>query len=93
MTDCDAVYRERACLLALLATHYPAHLQPDPEAPDWPVLHMQLPTGQATWHIGENDLDLFGHVRTDRHEPWDGHSTEEKYRRIAELTSLRGAHD
>lgn len=92
MNDCDAVYRERAHLLALLAAHYPAHLQADPAAPNWPVLHLQLPTGQCTWHIGEADLDLFTHVRTDRHEAWDGHTTEEKYRRITELVSLRGAH-
>lgn len=92
MSDCTPVYRERAYLLALLATHYPAHLQPDPAEPDWPVLHLQLPTGQCTWHIGEADLDLFTHVRTDRHEAWDGHSTEEKHRRIAGLTRLRAGH-
>lgn len=88
--NCDTVYRERAHLLALLATHYPSHIQPDPVEPDWPVLYLDLPTGQAAWHIGERDLGLFQHVRTDVYEPWDGHTTDEKYARIAELTRLRG---
>lgn len=47
-------------------------------------------TTQATWHIGEDDLELFRHVRTDVYEPWDGHTTEAKYERIAALTDLRG---
>lgn len=85
----DSVYRERAHLLALLTTHYPSHLQPDPAEPDWPVLYLILPTGQATWHISPDDLGLFDHVRTDIHEAWDGHTTEQKYERLAELTALR----
>lgn len=86
-----SVYRERAHLLAHLATVYPAHLQPDPAEPDWPVLHVELPTGQACWHISEDDLDLFTHVRTDRFTAWDGHSTEEKYRRLDQATHQRAA--
>lgn len=85
----DFVYRERAHLLAHLATFYPAHLQADEDEPDWPVLCLQLPTGQAMWHISDADLDLFEGVRTDKLIPWDGHSTEEKYRRLHELTRLR----
>lgn len=82
----DSVYRERAHLLAHLAVIYPAHLQADPAEPDWPLLVLELPTGSATWHIADSDLDLFGHVRTDRFTPWDGHSTEEKYRRLDQAT-------
>lgn len=85
----DDVYRERAHLLALLATHYPAHFEIDPEAPDWPVLHLDFPTGQCCWHISQNDLHLFGHVEAEPGNTWDGHTTEEKYRRIAQYTRLR----
>lgn len=86
----DALYRERSHLLALLATHYPAHLQPDPAQRSWSVLYLSLPTGQCTWHISEEDLDLFEHVRTDITEVWDGHTTAQKYGRVDELTDLRG---
>jgi hypothetical protein len=77
-----AVYRERAHLVAHLAAIYPSHIQPDPAEPDYLVLHLGLPTGQATWHIAPDDLDLFGHVRTDLNQDCDGHTTDEKYRRL-----------
>lgn len=85
----DSLYRERAHLLALLTTHYPSHIQADTAEPDWPVLHISLPTGQCTWHLSDADLDLFEHVRTDTVETWDGHTNEEKYARVDELTRIR----
>lgn len=98
----SAAYRERAHLTAHLAASYPAVLVEgaDASAPDWPVLFVKLPTGQASWHISPTDLDLFSHVRrTMAGMPdapvWDGHSTEEKYARVdahAELlTATKGA--
>ncbi|WP_055563643.1 hypothetical protein [Streptomyces atriruber] len=86
----DGVYRERARLVALLAALYPSTLVlgADPEEPDWAVLFITLPTGQASWHIAADDLSLFHHVDLDdANTPgapeWDGHSTAEKYERIA----------
>lgn len=86
----DSVYRERAHLLAHLAAIYDAHMQPDPEHPNWPVLYIDFPTGgQCCWHISDADLDLFGHVRTDITEVWDEHTTDEKYRRVDRATRAR----
>lgn len=88
----DGVYRERAHLVALLATIYPSYIgRTDPETPDWPVVTVELPTGQACWHVAARDMDLFAHVQpTPRYaRGWDGHGTEEKYRRIAELAAGR----
>jgi hypothetical protein len=78
-----AVYRERARLIAHLAAVYPSVLVHGADAaePEWPVLFVTLPTGQASWHISPGDLDLFAHVRVGD-GVWDGHSTEEKYRRL-----------
>ncbi|AWN05286.1 hypothetical protein SEA_IBANTIK_64 [Streptomyces phage Ibantik] len=80
------VYRERAHLLAHLAAIYPSRLirGADPQEPDWPVLFVELPGGQATWHISPDDLDLFQYVSDEESDwaVWDGHSTEEKYRRL-----------
>lgn len=87
----DAAYRERAHLVALLAALYPAHIgYTDPAAIDWLVVTIETPTGQMSWHIAERDRDLFEHVRLVPavHNVWDGHTTEEKYRRLRELTAL-----
>ncbi len=45
----------------------------DENEPEWPVLYIELPTGQVSWHIPQHA------------EPWDCHDTEEKYRRIDEF--------
>jgi hypothetical protein len=81
------IYRERAYLLSLLSTQYPSHLYVDPDGePGFGVVvSMSFLTGQANWHISESDLDLFDHLDRFAHSNWDGHSTEEKYQRIAAL--------
>lgn len=86
------VYRERAYLVALLCAIYPATLVygADPSEPDWPVVFVDLPTGQASWHISPGDISVFDDVRSrnagDPDAPiWDGHSTLEKYERIAKF--------
>lgn len=77
------VYRERAHLVALLAALYPASWQPDPNEGNWPVVYIQLPTGQASWHISPKDWHLFDGTARDDTTIWDGHTTAEKYERIA----------
>lgn len=82
------VYAERAHLVAYLATQYPAAMAyNDPAEPDWPVLYIDSPKGQLTWHISPDDLWLFAHVPVKREDMprWDGHSTEEKYQRLRDL--------
>lgn len=90
----DGAYRERAQLLAEFATRYEAYLAyTDPDVPTWPVLTVETPTGQMCWHINPADLDLFGHVSWV--DPvaigWDGHTTEEKYQRLAALVAAAQA--
>ncbi|CAM5346068.1 WDGH domain-containing protein [Streptomyces aurantiogriseus] len=79
----DGVYRERAHLVAHLAAAYPSAIgYHDPDEPDWAVVIIELPTGQASWHVSPDDMDLFAHVQRSETNTWDGHSTEEKYARI-----------
>ncbi len=47
----------------------------DPAEPAWPVAFIELPTGQVSWHMPQ-------HARE-----WDGHSTEEKYKRCRAYVS------
>lgn len=88
----DDIYRERAHLVAHLAALYPSCIGfSDPNEPEWAVVTISLPTGQVTWHVAPNDMDLFGHVRKDLAAAWDGHSTEEKYERLDKATRAKAA--
>lgn len=92
MTDQPSPYRERAFLVAHLASQYfSAITYNDPNEPDWPVIYIETPAGQLSWHLSPDDLDLFEHVIrvTPESITWDGHTTEEKYRRLAKLTLER----
>lgn len=86
----DSIYRERAHLVAHLAALYESNMVfgADPAEPDWPVVYVYLPTGQASWHISPEDVDLFDHVRRvpTNAGQWDGHDTTEKYRRVDAAT-------
>jgi hypothetical protein len=49
----------------------------DPAAPEWPVVYIELPTGQVSWHMPQHPV------------PWDGHDTAEKYRRCRAFAEAR----
>lgn len=85
----DSVYRERGRLVAFLAALYPSSWGTDPAEPDWPVVYVHTPEGQLSWHIAPDDFGLFSHVPHDESVVWDGHTTEEKYRRLERLTANR----
>lgn len=79
----DSVYRERAHLVAHLAASYPSTIgHHDPAEPEWAVVIVDLPSGQASWHVAPEDMDLFAHVARSDVSAWGGHTTEEKYARL-----------
>lgn len=83
MTDPLAIlYRERAHLVAHLAAIHPSTIGVDPDEPDWPVVYIDAPSGQLSWHLAQDDLPLFTHVPRTTATLWDGHTTEEKYARL-----------
>lgn len=85
----DAAYTERNRLVALLAALFPSSLERHPEEdtewdPEWRwICFIDLPTGSASWYIPDRELSLFDHVPRNQGRTWDGHTTEEKYRRVA----------
>lgn len=82
----DSVYRERARLVAHLAALYPSTIgYHDPSEPDWAVVTVDAPTGQMSWHVSPDDMDLFRHVARSEINTWDGHTTDEKYERLRRL--------
>lgn len=93
----DQAYSERDKVVAALSRCFPAHIcrHPD-EDKEWDnnwrwIVCIHLPTGQATWHIHKSELTLFPHLRIFGPGHWDGHSTEEKYNRLARLPIMRNA--
>lgn len=89
----DRAYKERNALACLLTKLYPAQLLRHEDSDtswenDWRnIVCILLPTGQVTWHIHDSEMPLFKHltgvIGVDGCTKWDGHTTEEKYARIA----------
>jgi len=68
----------------------------DPEDTNWEadwrnIVFLEIPTArgkldtpvQCSWHIHDSELENFSFLYP-YPKPWDGHTTEEKYRRIRE---------
>ncbi len=55
----------------------------DPEGKDFPH--------QLSWHIHDSDVPMFDHLNYDfgYENKWDGHTTEEKYRRLRKIELQR----
>lgn len=86
----NRAYSERDKLVAALSKLFPASLELHPENEAWEddwrwIVFIDLPTGQATWHIHDSELPMFDHLPRLAGRKWDGHTTEEKYQRLADL--------
>lgn len=88
----DGAYEERNRLVAYLASIFPSALcKTDIEGwnPEWHwCCYVMTPQGQMSWHVHESQLGLFDHVER-KQWAWDGHTTEEKYRRLDALRASR----
>jgi len=88
--ELNKVYAERDMCVALIArmanllgwkTDITQH-QGEEWEDEWRnVVIIQLPTGQVSWHIHDSEKEWFSEIRTFLLQ-WDGHTTEEKYRRV-----------
>lgn len=87
--DRDNAYNERNRLVALLARIYPSGIRKTAIEGWDPCWHgcvfVDTPMGQMSWHYHERDADLFAGLPPYTKD-WDGHSTPEKYERLAQLT-------
>lgn len=89
----DGAYAERNKLVAALSKLFPAWLERHPDADttwedDWRwIVFINLPngpgSGQVSWHIHDSELIQFDHLSRHSGNGWDGHTTEEKYLRLA----------
>ena len=82
----DGAYAERNRLVAYIASMFPSGIKRTTIS-GWDeawhgCVYIDLPTGQASWHYHDREAHLFATLPPYQGE-WDGHSTEEKYARIA----------
>ena len=73
--DASGVYDERNRLTYLAIGEaaklgLPVGFRLDPQEPEWPVVFIELPTGQVSWHVPQHPRE------------WDGHTTRQKNERI-----------
>lgn len=69
--------------------------QHDPNDTEWEddwrnILVIELPTGQVTWHFHDSEMHMLYSFGALEGYEWDGHTTEEKYRRLLEYTPREG---
>jgi hypothetical protein len=93
----DKAYRERNKLVAALSKLLPSHLlKHDENDEGWDKDLMNIVcilggAGPMTWHIQDKEIWMYEHLpkgHLSSCESWDGHNTEEKYARLAELSNL-----
>ena len=89
----NAAYRERSALVAGLIRvgGFRAEVVMAPDTEGWWIVYVETPAGQLSWHIAPDDMDLFSDWPVafgSRPSPWDGHTTEEKYERLARLAAI-----
>ena len=84
----DGAYLECNQLVALLSKVFPAGKKQtaiEGWSEDWHgCVYIDLPTGQASWHYHDSQAYLFDHL-PEYQGVWDGHTTNEKYERIAAI--------
>jgi len=90
----DGAYRERDRLVAALSKLLPSFLARHPDSDtewdaDWRwIVFVDAPAGQLSWHIHDSELPMFDHLERLEGEHWDGHTTPQKYERLAALDNF-----
>lgn len=97
----DAVYRDRNLVVqayaeAMESLDYHVAWGVDENEPDWPVLYIETPYGQVSWHIPKVERIYEPPDRTGSFGPvkWDGHTDAVKFDRLrSALTRERAEGD
>jgi hypothetical protein len=84
ITTTDVAYFERNLLVAALTKLWPSHIWLNPDDEEWPIIYIESPMGQLSWHVPKRELILFEHLEFGENT-WDGHSPAEKEDRLNAL--------
>lgn len=88
----ERAFYERNQLVSALTKLFPSyrsiHMDTENMGKSWTnIVYVELPTGQASWHIHDDDLVFFEHLQLKANN-WDGHTTAEKYNRLRDLSRV-----
>lgn len=91
--DIRTAYWERNRLVLFLTYVFPSFRGLHEDDPNWDkgwmnIIYIDTPAGQLSWHISDEMFPSFEHLKLVRGKVWDGHTTEEKYRRLEELSNI-----
>lgn len=90
----SAVYRERAEVVAALAGLARVagwHVwvgDDDALMDDWPVLYIETPVGQCSWHYNSRDAELIERFRDAARGQWDGSQGSTKSERLQAISGM-----
>jgi hypothetical protein len=70
----DELYEHRCLLFILLCLKVRSQAYWRPHYEGWPLLGLQLPSGQITYHVPEKYLPLFKDKIVQGGPEWDGHT-------------------
>lgn len=91
----NEAYRERNMLVCTLSKLFPSWLEKHPIADeDWDdgwrnIVFIDSSKGQLSWYIHDSERWLFSHLEMKEGNSWDGHTTDEKYKRLLALDWVR----
>ena len=79
----NELYDHRNLLFINLCLQMPDKAHWKEGYPGWPVLFLELPVGQISYHVQEKYLPLFEkRIRRDDQRVWDGHTSPEVVNRL-----------
>lgn len=79
----DELYEHRCLLFINLALTYPTEAYWRPHYEGWPLIGLDLPVGQVTYHVPEKYLPLFKDKVKLGGPEWDGHTSAQVVERLA----------
>ena len=83
----DELYEHRCLLFINLALSYKADAFWRKALDGWPLIGLDLPVGQVTYHVPEKYLPLFKDKIQQGGPAWDGHTSATAAQRLARWAS------
>lgn len=79
----NELYDHRNLIFIALCLQMPEKARWKPHYPGWPVLFLELPHAQISYHVQDKYLHLFAYkIERDDTYVWDGHSAEDVLGRL-----------
>jgi hypothetical protein len=85
----DELYEHRCLLFINFCLSHYVHAYWRPHYEGWPLIGMETPFGQVTYHVPEKYLPLFSTKIKQGGPEWDGHTSAQVVERLAKFAEMR----